>query len=279
MTLVKRAFADLPSGQIHYRYVREENVGNIPLLMLHGSPGSSRQLEKFMQDLASVRWVIAPDTPGNGDSIAIAGEETTIALLAEAMLAFLDVMEIEVVDLYGTHTGACIATELAILAGDRVRSVILDGVAAFSAEEQADMLSHYAYPFEPDNTGAYLVNMYHFCRNQHLFFPWYKQTREARRDSGVASAQDLHIWLLEVMKGSQTYHHNYRAAFQWDGMARAALCSRPTLCVCSESDPLYGHTQILSDVFPDGRFTALPRFDHADFTYARYVNCLSFWNL
>lgn len=267
MTIVKRGFADLAQGQMHYRHAGADE--DLPLVMLHASPGSSRQLLRLIEDVAVTRRVVAPDTPGNGDSPAIARDETTVVLLAQAMLDFLDAMELERVDLYGSHTGACIAAELAILAPERVRGVVLDGVSTFTPEDLADILGHYAFPFEPDINGAYLVNLFQFCRDQYMFFPWYRRTRAGRRDNGMGTPADLHAWATELMKAHDTYHFNYRAAFRWNGYDRLPLLGRPALLLAGENDPLVEQTRDLSTVVPSGRYVELPRFDDPSFGPAR----------
>ena len=269
MTTVRRGFADVEQGQMHYRTAGDAAGGVLPLVMFHASPGSSRQLLRLIDDLGATRRVIAPDTPGNGDSPAFTREEIDMGQLAEAMLGFLDALAPDTVDLYGSHTGAIIAAELAILAPDRVRSVVLDGINTFSPEERADVLAHYAFPFEPDINGAYLVDMFQFCRDQYMFFPWYRRTRSGRRDNGMGSAEDLHAWVTEVMKAHDTYHLNYRAAFRWNGYERLPLIDRPMLFVAGENDPLIDQTCDLSKAARGGRYVALPRSDEPAFTAER----------
>jgi len=260
---IRRGFADLPDRQMHYR----EAGSGTPLVTLHASPGSSRQLVPLIADLASEAHVIAPDTPGNGDSPALFDREPVIVELAEAMERFLDAMDLDRVDLYGSHTGASVAAELAILAPHRVRSVVLDGVSWLTPEALADILENYAFPF--DREGAYLIRMFQFCRDQYLFFPWYDRTRSGRRDSGLGSAADIHAWVLEVMKACETYHFNYRAAFKWDAKARLPLLQVPTLFLAAETDPLLEATEQLSAFVPEAGFERLPRSDAADFASRR----------
>ena len=138
MSQIRRGFVDLPYGQMHYREAGAAHRG-IPLLALHASPGSSRQLVRLLAGLAEHGHVIAPDTPGNGDSEPLV-REPTIPQLAEAMVQLLDAKGIDRVDVYGSHTGAAIAVELAILAPGRVRSVTLDGLSTFDEAERAEIL-------------------------------------------------------------------------------------------------------------------------------------------
>lgn len=265
MVDVKRGFADLPHGQTHFR----TSGSGAPLLALHASPGSSRQLLGLINSLSDSFTVYAPDTPGNGDSTALFDREPLISDLAEAELRFMDAMGLDKVDLYGSHTGAAIATELAILAPDRINKVVLDGVNWLAPKELEDILANYAFPFVPDQDGSYLLRLFQFCRDQYFFYPWYDRTRAGRRDGGLGTAQDLHAWVLEVMKGCETYHLNYRAAFKYDSKARMPLITVPTLVIAAETDPLFAISEEVAPLVPGGRFQAMPRSDAPEFVSAR----------
>jgi pimeloyl-ACP methyl ester carboxylesterase len=272
-TSIKRGFADVPHGQMHYRHA---GAGE-PLLALHASPGSSHQLLGLIQDLAGAARVLAPDTPGNGDSPALSSEEPTVPDLAAAMRAFLDSIEVEKVDLYGSHTGAAIAAELAILAPERIKRVVLDGVSSITGAQLDDILANYAFPFPADREGAYLSRVFQFCRDQYLFFPWYDRSRAARRDNARGSAADIHAWVVEVLKANETYHLNYRAAFKWDAPGRLALITAPTLVIVGENDPLFGSSVAVSECIKNGRLQTLPRFDAADFRAVRAAAITTFF--
>lgn len=264
---IRRGFVDLPHGQTHYRMA---GTGGEPLLIIHASPGSSRQQVRLIEDFAGEARVYAPDTPGNGDSEALGTEEPTIVALAEAVRGFLDAAGLERVRVYGSHTGASIATELAILAPERVSHLVLDGLSAMSPDDLAEVLANYAFPFEPDLDGAYLIRLFQFCRDQYLFWPWYNRTRAGRRDGGLASAADLHAWITEVMKASTTYHLNYRAAFRWQPAPRLPLVQCPTLLMAAINDPLFDHSRDAAEHLVNGRFLELPRMDDPNFRAVRH---------
>lgn len=271
---IRRGFADLAHGQVHYRAA---GSGGAPLLLIHASPGSSRQLAGLIADLAAEAMVFAPDTPGNGDSEPLPGPAPDIAQLAGVMCEFLDVMGLERVRVYGSHTGAAIAAELAVMAPERVSHLVLDGVALFEGEEREAVLEHYARPFEPDLDGAYLLRLFQFCRDQYLFFPWYDRTRAGRRDGGLGSAEDLHAWVTEVMKAATTYHVNYHAAFRWPADRCLPQVQCPTLVTAAANDPLNPASQRLAPLLRSGRFAALPRFDAADFRSVRHALLTAFF--
>ena len=86
--LVRRRFMDMPFGQIHYREAGTSDLP--PLMLLHASPGSSKQLEFLIEKLGQQFHVIAPDTMGNGDSTPANQEQPEIIDYANAMIAFSD---------------------------------------------------------------------------------------------------------------------------------------------------------------------------------------------
>ena len=272
-TEIKRGFADVSYGQIHYR---AQGSGD-PMLLLHSSPGSSKQQVGLISDLGDEMRIFSPDTPGNGDSTALPLESPTIVDLATGVLAFLDTMGLDRVDVYGSHTGSAIASELAIMAPDRVKRIVLDGVQLLTDEERSEVLARYAFPFTPDLEGGYLMRAFQFCRDQYLFYPWYNRTREGQRIGSLPAAGDLHNWVVEVLKSAETYHLNYRAAFQWSALDRLPLVRCPTLVIAGANDPLFVDTETVAPMLLDSHFLALPRFDAPDYRSKRKAAIIQFF--
>lgn len=241
---IRREFVDLDFGQVHVR--RAGDGQGRALVMIHASPGSSRQLEPLMQLMATDRQVIAPDTLGFGDSAPHPASLPEIADYAAYLVRTLEAMEVNSFDLYGSHTGACVAAEVALAVPDRVKSLVLDGVGDFDPEFRERLLANYAEPFTPDQDGAYLIRAFQFCRDQALFWPWFDRTRHARRDGGLLPVERLHAWVVEVLKAATTYHLGYRAAFSWDAADRLKDVRVRTLMVAAADDPLFEDTQALA---------------------------------
>lgn len=254
---IRRRFADVSFGQVHYRQAGEGPV----LLLLHAQPGSSKQLEPVIRRLAQRFSVLAPDTPGSGDSSPLPLAEPAIADFSRGILEFVESLGIEQLDVYGTHTGACLAAELALLAPQRIRRVAQDGVVTFSASEREELLARYAFPFEPDLNGTHLLRAFMFCRDQYLFFPWYAHDQAHRRDAGLPPPLPLHEWVVEVLKAATTYHLAYRAAFAYPATERLPLLTQPVLCLAAGDDPLGPGTESVARRLPGARFTGLPRMD------------------
>ncbi|WP_051330092.1 alpha/beta fold hydrolase [Niveispirillum irakense] len=239
---IRRGFTDGPHGQIHYRRAGQGE----PILLFHASPASSKQLEPLIAGLADRFDVIAPDTPGNGDSdapILSDGRRPDMADYAANIVALMDGLDVATSHLYGSHTGAAIAAETAILAPGRVSSVVLDGVAAFSPEQQADYMAHYAPPHTPTLDGDYLIRAFMFCRDQYAFFPWYKRDAAHRRPLGLPHPQRLHEMVLDVLKAPETYPWSYHAAFKYPILDRIGLITCPVLGLIGASDPLGDDTR------------------------------------
>lgn len=233
----RRRFVDVADGQVHF-WDAGPRSGRA-LVMLHASPGSARMLRPLMRILATQRRVIALDTRGNGDSSPLATAMPEIADFARATLAAIDALGLDRFDLYGTHTGASIATETALLAPQRIAHLILESMGLWDASRQTEHLAKNAPDIAPDLTGGQFHWAWNYVRDQHLFWPWYERTAEARLARGLPDAEALHDEVLEVLKALTTYHRSYRAAARYPKRERLALLRVNTLVASAESDSLH----------------------------------------
>lgn len=250
MTPIRRRFFDAYDRQIHYRI--REGGDRIPLLALHALPGSARQLELLIAN-SNGRTVIAPDLPGFGDSDPLATPAPAIADYAAHLGALVEGLGLETVDIYGTHTGAAVAIELALAAPQRVRRLVLDGVPLFDPPPSADFAARYAPRVEPDHNGGHLLWVHNFCRDMLLFWPWFDKSEGAVRSGGLPEARVLHDWVLEVIKGLDAIPAGYAAAFAYDAAARLPLLSQPTLFVASPGDSLGDASRRAAVLAPAGQ--------------------------
>ena len=226
---------------MHYR---EANAGaaGTPLVMLHASPGSAKLLEPYIGGFGRNRRIIALDTLGNGDSAAPAAlatggtERHGIVYFADAHVRALQALGIERFDLYGTHTGANIACEISRLHPRRVRSLILDGISLYTAEERADMLENYAPGVKLDLNGSQFPWIWNFVRDVYLFWPWYRRSASNLRNIGLPDPEELHDKVVEVVKAARTYHIAYQAAIAYEKEAVLAALSVPMLIACAQTD-------------------------------------------
>jgi pimeloyl-ACP methyl ester carboxylesterase len=235
-TAVERAFVRIREGQVHYRTAG--SGGERLLWMIHASPASSWNLVPLMRELAASRRVIAPDTPGNGDSVPLELEQPEIQDYASAALRTMDALGIERVDLYGSHTGAHVALEIAIAAPARVGRLVLDGIGMFTPEDKREFVERYAPAVQVDAYGSQFWWAWHFVRDQAWFFPHFRRDRAHNRGIGQPSPEGLHATTVEVLKAVGTYHLAYRAAFRHPDRERLPLVTVPTLVMADQTDPL-----------------------------------------
>ncbi len=136
---ITRRYVSIPSGQVHLR--ETASVGNKrALYCLHATAYSGRSFEPILQALAGRRRLVAPDTPGYGASDR-PEERWDIARYAAALGDAIDAAGDVQVDLFGYHTGAFLATELAAQRPDLVRRLILIGVPFFLMDGRTEKLA------------------------------------------------------------------------------------------------------------------------------------------
>lgn len=251
---ITKDYASTPFGQLLVR--RRNDAPGRPLVLLHGSPTSSLMLEPLLNALAAQRPLIAFDTLGNGDSDKPDRDRHPqfarpgIRDYAPVVVAALDDLGITEFDLYGTHTGAAIAAEVALLAPERVGNLILDGVAMFDADTVADFMANYFIDLAPRWDGTHLIAAWAWTRDSTLWFPWYKRDREHALDFPVRTAEQLQPALVEFLKSGSTYALAYRAAFEWDAATSLPKLAARTLVTTHPKDPLDALTPVAAALVP-----------------------------
>ncbi|MFO0585831.1 MAG: alpha/beta fold hydrolase [Anaeromyxobacter sp.] len=102
----------------------------LPLVLLHGSgPGVSAwaNWRGVIPELAKARRVVAPDLAGFGDTERPAGARHTMEGWTAQVIALLDALRLERVDLVGNSFGGALALALAIRHSGRIRRLVLMG--------------------------------------------------------------------------------------------------------------------------------------------------------
>jgi pimeloyl-ACP methyl ester carboxylesterase len=163
MMHIRRGYVDAPDGQIHYFDTGTPTSAAArsapPLYCLHATAYSGQTFLPLMQLLATQRRVIALDTPGYGGSdgptetptfehyaraLALAIRETCANADAgrndkanQATNQATDQTTNQTVDIFGYHTGALLAAEIAIQSPELVNKLVLSGVPFFTGDDHA----------------------------------------------------------------------------------------------------------------------------------------------
>ena len=234
---IDRTFVRITEGQVHIRTCGTPSADTVPIYVVHPSPASARGMEPLIRLLSETRYVIAPDTLGNGDSAAPAEDEPDITYFADSIVRILDAMGIAKIDFYGSHTGGRSGCEMAGRHPDRVRRVVLDGIAEYDPDLKQKILENYAPAVKPDQFGGHLLWAHQFVRDQAFYFPYFMRDPEHVLNNPGRSTEHLHAHTVDVLKGLTTYHKPYLAAFRYPARERMPLIKVPTLVMAGESDP------------------------------------------
>jgi len=206
----------------------------------------ARQFEAVMPLLnaAGVRS-IAIDLPGFGGSD---GPEAppVIADYAAAMLCVLDHLELDQVDVLGHHTGAMVATELALSFPDRVRKLILNGPVPLTPEEQK--------AFREDALTRDKATALIQPDGSHLSSTFRDRAAFVAGSVPLERVQDYVLWMI---CGSAPVWYGHDAAFTYDHATRLQALTHPTLVLTNTGDIIYEQALRTRSQRPDFAFVAL----------------------
>jgi pimeloyl-ACP methyl ester carboxylesterase len=251
--------------QVHYR-----RAGRGPaVLLLHQSPTSSRDMLDLLAAWCDAFTLLAPDTPGYGqsDPLPAATAPLTIADLALATGEFADAIGLRRFGIYGYHTGASIGSWLAARWPERVTAVAAHGLCRLTTAERTRILAHYLPPLVPRWDGSHLAWLWARMREQVIFFPWYEKTADARLDLPLPPPERLQPGLLDFLRAGEHYATAYRAAFESDPALVLPGLRVPLLVTTGGGDPLAAHLQRL------GTVSATTRVEHSSSAADALLRC------
>jgi pimeloyl-ACP methyl ester carboxylesterase len=239
---LRRAYADSPTGQIHYY---DAGGAGRPLLLLHQSPTSAIDFADAFPAFAAAGFrVIAPDMPGLGMSDA-PDAPPVIGDFVSASLAVLDHAGIAEADIVGHHTGVQVAVGLAELAPARVGKLVLYGVPIMSPDalrafwemvvpgEKKDGV------FRPRSGGAHLSDL--FKRLEPLF--------------GLEVANRM---VISRLLAGPTLWYAHNAALSHDMTPAFIKATHPMLLMTHEGEMLDANTHAAAALRPDAALISLP---------------------
>jgi pimeloyl-ACP methyl ester carboxylesterase len=226
---MRKAYADIPSGQIHYI---EEGEGEC-LLLLHQSPLSVDEYKDMIPILGKVYRVLAMDTPGYGKS-DVPHSYIPIEEYAKRVLCFLDALGISKVSVVGSHTGGAIAVEAAVLAPERVAKLVLNGCPDYEPDVRKSRLVDSKYdPIKIAADGSHLKRIWQIAQN------W----------SPNFSPESWHRWVVDFLNAGELDAH--QALFRYLIDKRLPLLKMPTLLISGTEDVFYHRLMESAKLIPD----------------------------
>ena len=242
-TDVTRHFVRVGDREVHYRRVGT----GAPFVLFHSSPQSAGFVIRGLLPLGADWTLIGLDTPGYGGSDPLPIAAPSAADYADASAAAMDALDIARAPIYGTHTGAHIAMELALRHPERVAGLVLDGVSFNTPEEAQERLSNYAPEFRPSTDGAHLAWAWQHTRDQIVYYPWFRAEKGRRLSAGMASPDYIHDIVLAKMDAAD-YWLGYRAAFGHDSRAVMYKLGVKATVVARDGDVLAPEAKRLTDL-------------------------------
>lgn len=203
---VRRRFADLAEGQVHYWQGGPAASSKTPLLFLHPGPHSARVQTPLLDALAEHRPVYAPDIMGMGDSSPPPEPGPDLDYFADAVLRFADATGLERFAVYGSNLSARIAVEMALQQPDRIHTLILNRMVFFEGDTLATWAAGHVPNVQPDQEGAYVTFLWSRLRDLNTYVPWFQKGAENLRGKGLPSADILHLSFVEQVKMAPTMH-------------------------------------------------------------------------
>ncbi len=240
-TQIKRRFMSVGNRAVHYRRAGS----GPPVVLIHASPASSRAVIPLIDTLSGSHTVFAFDSPGFGETDPLGVAKVNIEKIATAYAAALDTLKMPRCALYGTHTGACIALELARRFPKKFTGVVLDGVPIFGPADTRDILKNYLPPFRALWDGSHLPGHWSRMRDQVMWFPWYRRTAAARSDRAFSTPDQLHASIMDFFRSGDAYRKGYGAAFTYNVGAAARALTIPATFMARDDDMLYPHLDLL----------------------------------
>ena len=223
-------------------HLRLRFLGSGPaVVLLHESPRSSHALLPLAERIADRFTCVMFDSPGFGLSDPLPMRRPEIPDFAEALLEAFEPLGLGPVPVYGTHTGAAVAAAMAVADPERVSAAVLDGYAAFTPAEQAELLASYLPPFRPALDGTHVAWLWARVRDQFTAFPWNRVSDGSRLPFGPPPLGFVQAVAEDFLRAGDHYRTGYAAAFRYDHLEPLRRARVPVRLACREDDLLFPH--------------------------------------
>lgn len=239
MSAIRRAFAQLSIGQVHYAQCGDPHAPAV--LLLHQTPRSWLEYREVLPLLGTTWRAIAMDTAGFGDSAPV--EHACIERWAQVALELLDALNIERAHVVGHHTGGVIAIEIAAAQPSRVASLVLSSTPYTGPEFRAARAQRPPIDaVEPKPDGSHLAALW---QRRQPFYP-------------PARPELLEAFVRDALKVSGDVEGGHTAVASYGMEDRVARITQPVLLIHATADPFAApHAAQLHEQLPQSRIVEI----------------------
>ncbi len=233
---VTKGYVTTDMGQVLVR--RAGSGDGPPVVFLHDLPGSARADETFIKALGRGRPAFGMDLPGSNDSDPLS--EPTPDTYAKQIIAVLDELGLDQVDLVAVGMTTPLAAHVAANHGNRIHKLALDAVVLAGEELRTEMKVNYLPDLRPLMDGSHLHRCWHMLRDQAVHWPWY--------DGGVDTVRMitpdmephvLNMRLIDTLKQWDHAGDAIAAALEVDVKALLGQIKLPTMVFKADDDVRY----------------------------------------
>ncbi|KQQ08207.1 epoxide hydrolase family protein [Rathayibacter sp. Leaf296] len=198
-------FTTVIDGQtLHFIHVVSPVEGALPVLLLHGWPGSFLEFRALIEPLTDPERhggdrddavsVVVPSLPGFGFSTPLVGSDWGATRIAEVLAELMDRLGYDRFAVQGGDVGAGVAPELGRVAPDRVVGVHVNGAVDFATGLDEDAVAALS-PLERDR----VARIERFLRDEAGYIA-IQSTRPGLIGAALAdSPAGLMAWILDKL--------------------------------------------------------------------------------
>lgn len=250
-------FAAVEGGQLHFHC--NGDAETTPVLVQHDAASSIGTVEPITKSFLGQRSVYAFDMPGSGESDRVIPQEgVEVDAYANVLHQALDHLGLDTVDFYGMWGGGFVGLDLAFMDPNRVRRLVMSNVFQHTGDEQKEITANYTPDVSPVWHGGHLLQCWHQMRDQGIYYPWFKRTRDGVIWREPFLATDMvHERVCSLLKAGNMYRTAYHAHFIYPTYDKLKRTPVPTLLATATWDPNNPHTLAAAKAAPNCQFQYL----------------------
>ncbi len=228
---------------------------DIPLVVIGGAFQNIAQIERMSGALAKHTWVIAFDTPGNGET-GVLPYNYTFEFIAECIAAALEKLQVRKINLVGFSYGSIIALRFVQQYKAMVSRLTLLGAMHRIPERLIYEFNLMLFYLKWDKQEAFADSFTNLMSNPEL-----RETNKLARLAG----EKLHYALTHANEGiREQFIHNTKRILKHGNTDLSLLPDVRTLVSTGEHDIFVppAANKLIADAFPRGRYVSIDGADH-----------------